>query len=178
MKDYLSVKKRLLITGVFTLYALSLILWDYFHAGVPVHYLFHSDDFPGFSNWWGVLIVPIFSWIILKRLSDRDDLTDDSGARYMLLRFLLAAVFGIIVCLFFFSEANEMVSYLMLALLAISFFFPLYKGEFVLGYVMSTLFAFGAFIPTLGALILMCLLFLFYRIGRLVASVLQAKQAI
>ncbi|MFK7952499.1 MAG: hypothetical protein AB8B73_06605 [Ekhidna sp.] len=178
MKDYLSVKNRIIVTVLFTVYTLLLILWDYSHGGVPIHYLFESDDLPGISNWWGVLIVPVFSWIILKRISNRDDHIDYSGAKYILLRFLLAAVFGIIVSMFFFSEVDVMVSYLMVALLAISFFFPLYKGEFLLGYVMSTLFAFGTFIPTLGALILMCLLFLFYKIGRLVASALQAKKAI
>lgn len=178
MKDYLSSKNRVIVTVLFTVYTLSIILWDYSHGGVPIHYLFESDDFPGISNWWGVLIVPIFSWIILKRISKRDDYTNVSLSKYIILRFLLAAVFGIIVSMFFFSETNEVVSYLMIVLLAISFFFPLYRGEFLLGYVMSTLFAFGAFIPTLGALILMCLLFLFYRIGRLGASVLQSKQSI
>ncbi|MFT4567067.1 MAG: hypothetical protein ACI9FN_002031 [Saprospiraceae bacterium] len=31
----------------------TVLIWDYFHGGVPSHYLLHDKDMPSIANWWG-----------------------------------------------------------------------------------------------------------------------------
>lgn len=178
MKDYLSITNRLIVTALFTAYVWSLILWDYMHDGVPVHYILHSDDMPGISNWWGALIIPVLVWFVLRLISKRNDqVTDKASVKTSTLRLLLAVLFGTVISVLFSSESNA-IDYLMLGLFAASFFFKLYRSEFFLGFVMSTLLVFGAAIPAIGGVILVGILFIFYKIGRLIAALLQPKQSI
>jgi TRAP-type C4-dicarboxylate transport system permease small subunit len=71
MKNQLTQKRRLLITVVITLVLGAHIGWDYFHGGIPTHYILHSKDMPGIPNWWGALVLPVFTYFLLFRISKR-----------------------------------------------------------------------------------------------------------
>ena len=61
----LTQRSRILITAVVTLLVWSHIAWDYFHEGIPVHYLLHNADLPGIPNWLGAIVLPFFTWFLL-----------------------------------------------------------------------------------------------------------------
>ena len=53
MKPVTFFKKRIYCTILVTVFIWTLLLWDYFHGGVPSHHLLQNKDLPAFSNWWG-----------------------------------------------------------------------------------------------------------------------------
>ena len=62
---------RLYFTALVTLITWSMLLWQYSNAGVPSHHLLHRADLPAISNWWGGLLLPALSWIMLGRIQKR-----------------------------------------------------------------------------------------------------------
>ncbi|MEP5637208.1 MAG: hypothetical protein ABJL43_16605 [Maribacter dokdonensis] len=150
---------------LFTLYAWVLIAWDYFHDGVSTHYLLHDENMPGISNWWGALIIPVLSYMTLSRIQKRQNEYPSESNRKIFIRFILSLVFASALSISFFYSP-ELIDYGMIAIFVISFGIPLYKSEYLLGFVIGAMFAFGAFIPTLAGLILIGIYFLFYTIGK------------
>ena len=175
MKDKLNFKTRLSIAGIFTIIAWALIAWDYFHGGVPKHYLLHDDNMPGISNWWGALIIPILTFICLYRIDQRLSISEGDSKRIVLTRFILAFLFSTVISITF-SLGSDAPTYLMLLTFVIAFFFPFYKSEFLLGYVMGSLYTFGAFIPTAAGLILIGVFFCLFQIGKMVSGFLKTKK--
>ena len=64
-------RTRLYFTGLVTLVAWSMLTWQYFNEGVPSHHLLHRADLPAVSNWWGGLLLPALSWLMLGRIQKR-----------------------------------------------------------------------------------------------------------
>ena len=73
---------RILITGIVTFLILGLLLWQYFHGEVPSHHILDRKDLPEISNWWGGLLLPILTWLLLSkienRISKQDSLTQET----------------------------------------------------------------------------------------------------
>ncbi len=159
----------------FTLYAWGLIAWDFFHEGVPTHYLLHDENMPGISNWWGAIIIPLVSYISLLRIQRRQSLYPGESNRKLLTRFLMAVAFGITLSILFFL-LPEVIDYLMLTLFVLSFWVPLYKTEFYLGFVVGALYTFGSFIPSLAGLILVGIYFLFHTIGKRIKKLILSSE--
>ena len=76
------IMTRILITGIVTLLILGLLLWQNFHGGVPSHHILNRADLPEISNWWGGLVLPILTWVLLrkieKRISKQDSITQQT----------------------------------------------------------------------------------------------------
>lgn len=165
----LPIALRLGITAVVTLLIWGHIGWDYFHEGIPTHYLFHNKDLPGIPNGLGGLILPFFTWFLLYRIHKRIDRSEATTATESLqsvsLRFLLAMGVAIAISVFFTLEMG-LIDYIMPTIFVLAFIFPLYKSEYLLGWVMGSSFTFGAIIPIGFGSIFALLFFLFYRVSR------------
>lgn len=169
-------KNRSVLTFIVTLLVWAHVLWDHTHGGIPVHYLFMDETMPPFPNWLGAIILPFFTWVLLHRIHKRvDDPEHKDGFRLVAGRFLLALLVSGSIALCF-VLGIEMPGFLLLGILALGFVFPLYRSEFLLGWVLGSAYTFGAMIPMLFAVLLAGLLFLFFRIGRLVMSLLGLKE--
>ena len=48
------------------LVTLLILLWEYFNGGVVSHNLLAREDLPAFSNFWGLLTVPLLFWISIS----------------------------------------------------------------------------------------------------------------
>jgi len=165
MKNQLSNKTRGLITITFTLIMGLIIAWEYFYEnGVATHYLLHSKDMPGFSNWWGLVLIPIFSWVATGFIKPK---TVNNKERYrsIFLGFLTLFFFGFALSYAFLMK-SDMTLYLTGALLVSAFLTPVHRVECLLGYVMSMIFVFGAIIPLLFG-ILFWLLFQLIHKGKI-----------
>ena len=160
---------------LFTLYGWTLIAWDYFHGGVPTHYLLHDKDMPGISNWWGLILVPLISFISLVRIGRRQSRNTEESNKRVAIRFSLAIAFSITLSILFF-QSSEVGDYLMLAVFLLSFWFPLYKIEFYLGFFIGSIYTFGAFIPGLAGLILVGIYFLFHTIRKGIGNFIRTSE--
>lgn len=169
MNEKLTLKARLIFTGIVTLLIWTHLVWDHFNGGVPTHHIMQSEDLPGISNWWGGIALPILSWIILYRIKQRvNDNTLSRGTHSLpniVYRFVAALVFGIALS-FFFTLGTNVTDYMMIGLFTLSFLIPIYRGEYLLGFVIGTAYTLGAIIPIVFGVILMIIFAVTYKFVR------------
>lgn len=168
MDQGITLKNRLLLTALVTLLVWAHLAWDYFHEGVPTHYLLHSKDMPGISNWWGGITLPLVTFLLLFRIH-RDLINTIEVTRttrnQLIVRFVGALVFGILLSVFF-AMGSPVPGYMMLAAILLSFFLPLYRPEYLLGFILGMSYTFGANLPILFAFIFMLIFLFTYKLIR------------
>jgi MFS family permease len=151
-KKLLSIN-RLYFTGVVSVTIWVLLVWDYYHDGVPNHHLLAQEDLPSFSNWWGGLLLPLLTWFLLYRIQKR--IGSDKEKKSLLLNisthilygFVGALLFGIVLSIFFTLRNEEVPFYMMMSLFAAALFLPIYRAECFLGFVIGMTFTFGGVLP-------------------------------
>ncbi len=174
----LRLSLRVGITAVVTLLIWGHITWDLFHGGIPTHYLLHDDNLPGIPNWLGGLVLPFFTWFLLHRIHKRIDGPEipiaSESLRSVVVRFLLAMGIAITISIFFTFEI-DVIDYIMLSIFALAFIFPLYKSEYLLGWVVGSAFTFGAIIPIGFGILMVLIFFIFYKISRAILGLFRSK---
>jgi hypothetical protein len=161
---------RFLLTCTAVLFVGILLLWEHFNGGVKTHYMLHREDLPSISNYWSLLVVAILSWITLyfvrRRIADKAKGVSQNILKKIALAFLVAFLFGIALGALFLTGFEQATNLLMLGLLFASIIFPLYKVEYLLGYVLGLTFAVGATLPAFFGLILICIFTVTYKLPR------------
>ncbi len=147
-------KARLYFTGVVSLAIWSLLAWNYYHGGVPGHHLLARADMPSISNWWGGLLLPLLTWFLLYRIARRLTHTSDEQLNAsklpmnVLYGFGGALLFGILLSTFYTLGYADVPGYMINGLFVLALFFPIYRAECLLGFVIGMTFTFGAVLPT------------------------------
>lgn len=165
--------KWLIAFGAFV-YTLIFILIEYFNGGVIKHHLLARGDLPGFSNWWGLLTVPLLGWISSYLISlRRRHYTSSNQNRgeldnKVIKKFLVALLFGVIISILWKLNFEIILPYLILLPLLISFFKPVHLPEYFLGFVLGMIYSFGGILPIIFGCILVILGFLINKIVQLV----------
>lgn len=163
-------KTRIYTTLLVTLFVWGLLIWDYFHAGVPSHHLLAREDLPSFSNWWGGLLIPVLTWFLTWRIQKR--LTNEAIQpvielpRNVWLPFLASLLFGILLSVFFAFRVSGLPGYMMLSVFGIALFFPVYRSEYLLGFVLGLIYTFGGVLPILIGSILIFGAFIIHKLIR------------
>ncbi|NHA14850.1 hypothetical protein [Thioalkalivibrio sp. XN279] len=138
-------------SGVFALVVLHLG-WELMRGGVVSHHFLARADMPSISNWWGLVLVPALAWFVAGRVLGRgthNELGDGlipANIRRALPAFCGALVYGGIFALSF-AFAFGVERYLVLAPFAIGVVLPIYRGEYILGFVLGMMFTFGGILP-------------------------------
>lgn len=175
MKEKLNLKSRILITTVLILLVWGHVIWDYFHGGIPTHYILHNENMPGIPNWWGAIIFPFFAYFMLYRIHKRLDQPESKESFKLIgLRFLGGLLFAIAISVCFINGI-EVTDYIMGTVFILAFIFPLYKAEYFLGWVSGSAFTFGAIIPIGFGSILCLLFFLFYKLVQFIRGLFKSK---
>ncbi|MEM9076134.1 MAG: hypothetical protein AAGC43_03800 [Bacteroidota bacterium] len=170
-----ATKTKIWITLAITLLVWGHILWDYFHGGIPTHYLLHNKDLPGIPNWVGGIVLPFFSWVLLGRIQKRLQAKDSKeNLSLVVYRFFCALMIAIVIAVSF-LEGIPITDYIMLGIFILAFIFPLYKSEYLLGWVLGSAFTFGAIIPIGFGSLFALVCFLFYVIGTFIKKLLGSK---
>lgn len=179
MKFKLGLWRRMFLTILFTLAVWSHIIWDHFHGGIPVHYVLHNPDLPGIPNWLGGIIFPFFTWYLLYRIQKRinkPDLTVTAEHfKKIILRFFASFCVSVLIAICF-VNGFDAIDFIMGTLFLLAFIFPLYKSEYLLGWVLGSVFTFGAILPMVFGSILAGLFFIFYEIPRKVLPYFISKR--
>ena len=161
-------KTRIIFTGIITILIWSLLVWDHFHGGVPTHHLLQRQDLPGISNWWGGIALPVFTWLLLyliQRRFNQSDLSETKVLSNIIFRFIGALVFGILLSVFF-SIGSELPGYMMIGVIVVSFFTPIYRPEYLLGFALGMSYTFGPILPIIVCIFLTIIGLIAYKIAR------------
>ena len=165
----ISFKTRLLLTALVSILVWAHLAWDYFHEGVPTHYLLHSKEMPGISNWWGGLSLPVVTfgllWWIDRSLLKSMEQDTAKSRNTLIIRFVSALVFGILLSVLF-TMGSPAPGYMMLIAIGLSFFLPLYRPEYLLGLILGMSYTFGANIPIMAAFVLLLIFLIAYKLIR------------
>lgn len=157
---------------------LLFILWEYFNGGVISHNLLARKDMPAFSNWWGLLTVPLLFWISISLINRRGKNQPHSKSKSgefentVLKRFLAALGFGLLMSILWEFNYESILQYLILFPVLLAFFKPVHLPEFLMGFVLGMLFTFGGVLPILFGLILLVLCFLVHSVVRLLRNLI------
>jgi hypothetical protein len=174
-------KLRLIITVIISILILGLLLWDYFHGGVPSHHILDQKNLPAISNWWSGILLPILTWILLGKIKSRIEKQTKTDSHYksemtsILGRFSIGLVFGIILSVSFINNYKPFLDNVLYLLLILSFIIPIFFSEFILGFVLGMTYTFGAILPTAFILIMAAIGFVIYRFIRLLIMKMTKK---
>jgi hypothetical protein len=172
MKNKSTVITRIIITGIVTILMVGLLSWQYFHGGVPSHHILQQKDLPEISNWWGGMLLPALTWILLgriaKRLNKQDSLIQQTKNQNIKITglFLLGLMLGILIVISFTNDYKLFLDNVPYVFLLLSLVFPVYYAEFILGFILGMAYTFGVILPTIFILILTAVGFLIYRFVR------------
>ena len=138
-------KIGLYFTTIITVAIWSLLIWDYFHGGVPSHHMLQNEDLPEFSNWLGGILIPLLTWFLFYRVQKKigNDLTVFKFSVNILYAFIAALSFSLLLSVFFTLGYSEIPFYMIVSLLVLALFLPIYKAEYFLGFVIGMTFTFG-----------------------------------
>lgn len=151
MTEKIFFKVRLYFTITILITVWLLLGWEYFHGGVQTHHILQQKDLPGISNWWGGLVTPLFTWFLLSRIHKRMNynISTPNPFNKILYAFVCAMCFGIMLSVFFTLGFTEIPFYMLVGLLITALFFPIYRAECFLGFILGMTFTFGGVLPIL-----------------------------
>ncbi len=172
MNSKLLFQNKAVFVLVVTVLAAVHLTWDYFHGGVPTHYILHSKDLPGISNWWELLTVPLMSWVLLSFMNRSILKGDDPGAG-----FFLALLYGITMAVLWHVGLADVMQYLIWLPVAMSLFVRVHGANTFLGFFLGMVFTFGGVLPIGIGLILFMISFLVYKLVRGVLLLIRGKLA-
>lgn len=164
----MTLRTRVLIVMGITLYVWALLVWDYFHGGVPVHHFLAREDMPAISNWWGGVLLPLLTIFVTDRVQQRLSRANPKSEipTIVILTFLSALVYGGTIAFCFSQGVEDVPYYMLIALIAFTLFFPIYRGEFFLGLVVGLTYTFGGVLPVIIVSLLSLIGLFAYKIVR------------
>lgn len=129
----------------------SLLLWQYFHGGIPGHHFLADKNMPLVSNGWGALVIPVFIWLLMFRIETRLFKTKDiiDFPNTSLYAFLGALLFGISLGLSIYYQFKIFSGNVPLILFVLALFVPTYRSEYYLGFVLGLTWHIGGVLPVL-----------------------------
>lgn len=177
MKINFTFKNRLLFTVLVSILMWVFLAWDHFHGGVPTHYILHNDSYPGFSNWWGAITIPLVTWgllyLVYLRTLKEDSKNETSSIIYGFVGLFLYAV----LLSYFFSTGSETIPmYMTLGFIVLSFFVPIYRPECLLGYILGMTYMFGAILPLIFGIVFWTLYIIAYKLPRIIIGYSKKKK--
>jgi hypothetical protein len=160
-------KLTLIIASVIP--ALALILWEYFNGGVATHYPGADSSNLGLSNWWGLVTIPMLTWVALGLIDKRtaEEARDRETSNSITLEksyFAGGVVFGLIAALLWELDQQEYLPYVMLSPWVLSLFLRIYLPETTMGFVLAMMITFGAVLPIVFAVVIQTIGFIIYLI--------------
>lgn len=166
----------IVFTTFITVILSSLLLWQYFHGGIPSHHFLADKTMPLISNAWGVLVIPIITWFLLLRVENGLFSPSDiiSFPKHTWFGFLSSLVFGICLGLSITYGFKDFSSNALYIILGLALFFPTYKSEYLLGFVLGMTYFIGGVLPVVvGSVLLFISAVIYLGARRLILKLLK-----
>lgn len=136
----------------------SLLIWQHFTNGVPSHHPLANEEYPAISNWWGALLLPLITWYLVRRTIQRLHHIHSMdifsrASREALLAGIVAMAFSTTLAWCFLNGYEPYAGWMLQGALLCSLFIPLYRAEYLLGFILGMTYTIGAVLPTvIGAI--------------------------
>jgi hypothetical protein len=166
---------RIISTLAIAVLMALLLGWQHLHGGVPAHHFLAREDLPAISNWWGLLTLPALAWFLLGRI-DRRRRDAAASVRTAAAGFGGALLYGGLLALFFVSGRPELSDYMAQGVFLLALFYPVYRAECVLGFVVGMTVFLGAVLPMIAACVFAAIGFVLYRVPRLAWARMTASR--
>ena len=142
------------------------------------HNLLNRPDLPVISNWFGLITLPFLGVVLGLRVRTHPSSTRWAGVPIPVLAALLGAlIYGATLAASFSLGATNITSAAFLGLFVCGFVLPVYRVEYLLGFVAGMTVTFGAVLPLLVALVVAAVSFVVRYIVSKVAGIFQKRQA-
>jgi hypothetical protein len=140
------------VVALATFFVVAHLAWEYTHGGVVSHHFLARSDMPAISNWWGLIILPVLGWLasrfVLQRATEKPNVLPKAFAGAF-----SALLTGIALSVSFKTGHEQVSSYIFFTALLSGLIFPIYRAEYVFGFVLGMAFVIGAVLPTIFALV-------------------------
>lgn len=171
------VRIRVLATLTVTVAIAALLVGQHLTGGVPSHSFMARDDMPSISNWWGLLTLPVLTWLTLGNVASRLE----RGAitpRAAVIGGLSAGLFGLLLAVSFTLGYAEIPRLQVRALPLIALVVPVYRAECLLGFVLAMSYTFGGVLPLVIGSVFALMGAVIYEAPRWVARRLRISRGI
>jgi hypothetical protein len=153
-------KIRIYITALVSMAIWGLLAWEYTHGGFQSHHILRRKDLPELQNWWGGILLPILTWFLLYRIQKRPE---SIVSKRVIYGFLVAFAIAASIITFVYLDIHDVPRYLLISILVTALFYPIYRAECLLGFILGMTLSFGAVLPTFIGCILAIIGFLIYK---------------
>jgi len=170
MKLHSVINNRIQAAIAVFILTFAFILWEYFNGGVVSHNLLAREDLPAFSNWWGLLTVPLLFWIGISLINRRQE-NEITAFK----RFLVALTFGILMSVLWEFNIKSILQYLILFPILVAFFMPVHLPEYLMGFVLGMVFTFGGVLPILFGVILIVVCLIINKLVRFFRTLILSQ---
>jgi len=153
-------------------FAAAHLFFEHFSGGVRSHNLLNRPDLPAISNWFGLVTLPLLAVILGLRVRTHPSSRRWAGVPVPLLTALLGAlIYGGAMAASFSLGATNITLAAFLGLFVCGLVLPVYRVEYILGFVAGMSIIFGGVLPLLVALVVAAVSFgIRYVAGKVVGA--------
>ncbi len=155
-------------------YAAAFVAFEYFNGGVRTHHFLARADLPGFSNWFALLVLPLLGLVLAVRAkSEQGDRASSALSPTLAAGTAGSLAYGAALAASFHFGLEQVSLVLFLGLFLCAIAFPVYRAEYIFGFVVGMTIAFGSVIPLAFALFFATVSFVLRRVWVLVVSAVR-----
>jgi len=130
----------------------SHLAYEHFSGGVASHHLLNRSDLPAISNWLGLLILPVLGWALGVRVRNQSTQSGLLGVPLVIwFGFVGSMLYGAGLAVSFQLGASTISSSMFFGLFVLAVLLPIYRAEYILGFVVGMTFTFGGVLPSMVA---------------------------
>lgn len=163
METYRFDRLRVGLTIFIALAIWSLLVWRYFHGGVPAHHLLNNPELPRVSDWYGGVMLPVLAWFLLGFTRRRLRAANFAGLKTAIVGLVAGVAYGVAMSVFFITGQESVTGYLFFGLLPLALFLPVHRPECLLGFVLGMTVTFGAVLPAAVGTVMALVTFVVHR---------------
>jgi hypothetical protein len=132
------------------------LAFEHFTGGVQSHHLLARADLPSVSNWFGLLVLPALGGLVALRARAHASSARWAGVpRSMWAALVGAAIYGAVLAISFELGAGTVTNAVFFALFGLALLLPVYRVEYLAGFVLGMMITFGPVLPVLIASVVM-----------------------
>ncbi|MDH5821728.1 hypothetical protein QFW77_01795 [Luteimonas sp. RD2P54] len=155
-------------------FAAAHLAYEHFSGGVQSHHLLNNPDLPAVSNWLGLIALPLLGWMLGVRIRNHLASSTRPGMSAGMWPGLAGGLlYGAAMAVSFELDASAVTSGLFIGLLLFAVALPVYRAEYVFGFIVGMTFTFGAVLPSLVAAVLAAVSVVVRLVFRGVAAVVR-----
>jgi hypothetical protein len=158
-------------------FAAAFVAFEYFNGGVKTHHVLARADLPGFSNWLALLVLPLLGIVLaIRARSEPGDRASGFFSPRLAAGTAGSLVYGAALAASFLVGLEQVSLVLFLGIPVCALAFPIYRAEYIFGFVTGMTIAFGSVIPLALALFFATVSFVLRRVGVLLVSAVRGSR--